>query len=85
MFANPTSLSSTNHSSTSCERQYRCFDDLSPRWPKIPLGADGVNLVNENNGGCMLLCHPEELPHQLGPISQVLLDQLRAHHTQEGG
>lgn len=33
----------------------------------------------------MLLCHPEELPHQLGPVSEVLLDQFRAHHAQEGG
>ena len=32
----------------------------------------------------MLLRHPEELSHQLGPITKVLLDQLGAHHPQEG-
>lgn len=43
---------------------------------ELPFGADGVDLVNENDGGRVFLCHPEELPHQLGPVSQVLLDQL---------
>lgn len=52
---------------------------------EIPFGANGVNLVNENDGGRVLLGYPEELSHQLGPVSQVLLDQLGAHHTQEGG
>lgn len=33
----------------------------------------------------MLLRHPEQLPHELGSVSEVFLDQLRADHTQEGG
>lgn len=50
-----------------------------------PLSSDGVNLVDENDGGRVFFCHPEELSNQLGPVPQVLLDELGAHHTQEGG
>lgn len=69
--------------STAC----RCPLCLTPlqKQLEIPFGANGVDLINENDGGCVLLGYPEELSHQLGPVSQVLLDQLRAHHTQEGG
>lgn len=34
--------------------------------------------TDEDDGGCLLVCHAEELAHQLGPIAQVLLDELRA-------
>lgn len=69
--------------STAC----RCTLCLTPlqKQLEIPFGANGVDLINENDGGRVLLGYPEELSHQLGPVSQVLLDQLRAHHTQEGG
>lgn len=32
----------------------------------------------------MLLRHPEQLSDELGPVTQVLLDELGAHHSQEG-
>lgn len=49
----------------------------------VPLGPDGVDLVDENDGGCVFLSHSEKLTHQFGSVAQVLLDQLRTHHTQE--
>lgn len=51
----------------------------------LPLCPDGVDLVDEDDGGRVLLGHPEQLSDQLGPVAQVLLDQLGAHHTQERG
>ena len=38
----------------------------------------------EDNGGRKLLSNPEKLPHKARPIAQVFLDELRAHHPQEG-
>lgn len=32
----------------------------------------------------MLLRHPEQLSDKLGPVTQVLLDELGPHHPQEG-
>lgn len=32
----------------------------------------------------MLLRHPEQLSDKLGPVTQVLLDELGPHHSQEG-
>lgn len=33
----------------------------------------------------MLLGDPEQLSDELGPVTQVLLDKLGPHHSQEGG
>ena len=49
----------------------------------LPFSPDGIDLIDEDDGGGVFLGHPEQLSDQLRPIPQVLLDQLRAHHTQE--
>ncbi|GIX62960.1 uncharacterized protein BcabD6B2_23950 [Babesia caballi] len=51
----------------------------------VPLRANGVDFVDEDDGRGVLLSDPEHLAHQLRPLAQVLLDQLRAHNTQERG
>ena len=45
----------------------------------IPLGANGVNLVNEDDAGAVLLGHTEQLPDKLGAVSKILLDQLTSN------
>lgn len=42
----------------------------------VPLGTDGIDLVDEDDGRRVLLGHTEQLPHQLRAVTQVLLDQL---------
>merc|ERR1719421_651036 len=42
----------------------------------VPFGADRIDLINEDNSGCVLLRHTEQLAHQLRSVSQVLLDEL---------
>mmetsp|Transcript_23005 Transcript_23005/g.47774 ORF Transcript_23005/g.47774 Transcript_23005/m.47774 type:complete len:345 (+) Transcript_23005:164-1198(+) len=49
----------------------------------ITLCGNGINLVNEDDGGSMLLRHTEHLAHELGTITEVLLDQLTANNTEE--
>mmetsp|Transcript_14690 Transcript_14690/g.41334 ORF Transcript_14690/g.41334 Transcript_14690/m.41334 type:complete len:292 (+) Transcript_14690:196-1071(+) len=49
----------------------------------VALRADCVNLVDEHNGGRQVIGDPEKLPHQLGPVSEVLLDELAAHDSEE--
>lgn len=41
-----------------------------------PLCADGIDLINEDNGRRVLLSHAEQLAHQLWAVAQVLLDEL---------
>lgn len=50
-----------------------------------PLGCDGIYLVNEDDGGGVLLGEPEHVPHHAGPLAQVFLDKLGSHHTDECG
>mmetsp|Transcript_25251 Transcript_25251/g.79226 ORF Transcript_25251/g.79226 Transcript_25251/m.79226 type:complete len:235 (+) Transcript_25251:651-1355(+) len=40
----------------------------------VALGTDGVNLVDEDDGGRVLVGHAEELSHELGAVAEVLLD-----------
>jgi hypothetical protein len=47
----------------------------------VPLGADGVDLIDEDNGRRVLGCDLEELAHEPGPVAQVLLDELAADDT----
>merc|ERR1712192_10410 len=51
----------------------------------VPFGADGVNLINEDDTWAVLICNSEQLAHQLRSISKILLDQLAANHSEEGG
>merc|ERR1719402_1060694 len=50
----------------------------------VPFSANGINFVDEDNTGTVLIGHPEQLSHQLGTVSEVLLDQLTSHHSEEG-
>ena len=57
--------------------QHRALDlALTPRSALVPLRADGIDLVDEHDGGRVLRRDLEELPHQPGTITQVLLDEL---------
>mmetsp|Transcript_385 Transcript_385/g.996 ORF Transcript_385/g.996 Transcript_385/m.996 type:complete len:285 (-) Transcript_385:792-1646(-) len=49
----------------------------------VALGAHGVDLVDEHDRRGELIRDPEELPHQLGAIPKVLLDELAPHHAEE--
>mmetsp|Transcript_25079 Transcript_25079/g.57367 ORF Transcript_25079/g.57367 Transcript_25079/m.57367 type:complete len:279 (+) Transcript_25079:280-1116(+) len=51
----------------------------------VPLGSHRVDLVDEDNRGCLLVCHAEELSDELWSVSEVLLDELGPRHSQEGG
>lgn len=43
------------------------------------------HLTYKHNARAELVRYSEQLPHQLWPITQVLLDEFAAHHTQERG
>ena len=55
----------------------------------VALGADGVQLVDEDDGslapllGDLLLRQVERVAHQLRPVAYVHLHQLRARQLQE--
>jgi hypothetical protein len=40
------------------------------------LGCNGVNLVDEDNGGRVVASKPEHIPHHPRPFSQILLHKL---------
>ena len=52
---------------------------MTPIHSHQPFSADSINLVDEDDTGTVLIGHPEQLPHQLGTVSEVLLDQLTSH------
>mmetsp|Transcript_25403 Transcript_25403/g.61188 ORF Transcript_25403/g.61188 Transcript_25403/m.61188 type:complete len:296 (-) Transcript_25403:1868-2755(-) len=68
------------------EKLEHCALDLPlpPRGRVVPFGTDRVDLVNEDNRRRALVRELEHLPHQLGAVPQVLLDELRTHNAQEG-
>ena len=41
----------------------------------IPFGANGINLVNEDNAGCMIFGSSEHFTNELGAVPKVFLDQ----------
>mmetsp|Transcript_19304 Transcript_19304/g.42066 ORF Transcript_19304/g.42066 Transcript_19304/m.42066 type:complete len:233 (+) Transcript_19304:116-814(+) len=45
--------------------------------------SDGVDLVHEDDGGCMLAGHHEELAHHAASLANVLLDQFTARYSDE--
>ena len=52
------------------ELQHGALDlPLTARVGVVTLGADGVDLIDEYDARCMLLCHSEQFPHQLGPVT----------------
>lgn len=51
----------------------------------LPLGADGIQLINEDDGWSFLLGQGKGIPDQLGTIPDKHLHQLGASQLQEGG
>ena len=51
----------------------------------LPLGANGIQLINEDDRWSFLLGQGEGIPDQLGTISDEHLHQLGASQLQEGG
>ncbi|GMT09450.1 hypothetical protein PFISCL1PPCAC_747, partial [Pristionchus fissidentatus] len=58
---------------------------FSSRVRIVSLGSYGVNLIDEHDGGRMLLSHTEQLTHHLGSVSEYLLDELGSDNSEEGG
>ena len=50
-----------------------------------PLGADGVQLVDEDDGRRLLLGEGEGVPHELGAVPDEHLHELRPRQLQEAG
>ena len=46
------------------------------------LGGDRVDLIDEDDGGGVLLGQAEDIPHHAGPLAEVLLDKLATHHPE---
>ena len=47
------------------------------------LGSDGIDLIDEDDGGCVFLGQPEDVTHHAGALAQVLLHKLGAYHADE--
>lgn len=47
------------------------------------LGGDGVNLIDEDDGGGVFLGQPEDVTHHPRTLTQILLNELRADHADE--
>mmetsp|Transcript_41039 Transcript_41039/g.49326 ORF Transcript_41039/g.49326 Transcript_41039/m.49326 type:complete len:282 (+) Transcript_41039:382-1227(+) len=49
-----------------------------------PAGTDGVDLVHKNDGGSRLSRHDEQFSYHPATLSDILLHQFRAAHSDEG-
>ena len=61
------------------------FEPEPNTFPDVPLGANGIQLVDEDDRRRLLLGQREGVSHQLGAVSDEHLDQLRPGKLQEGG
>lgn len=50
----------------------------------VPFCTNGVDLVNEDDTGCVLFCDTEELSDEFWTISEIFLNKFRSNNTQEG-
>ncbi len=50
-----------------------------------PLRGDGVDLVDEDDGGRVLLGEAEDVAHHARALAEVLLHELGPHYADEGG
>mmetsp|Transcript_23550 Transcript_23550/g.52208 ORF Transcript_23550/g.52208 Transcript_23550/m.52208 type:complete len:624 (-) Transcript_23550:392-2263(-) len=50
----------------------------------VPFASDGIDLVDKDDRGAEIVGDPEELPHELRTVTQVLLDKLRPNDAQKG-
>ena len=51
----------------------------------VTFGANGINFIDEDNGRGHVSGRAENITNKLGTLARVLLNQFRAHQTQEGG
>lgn len=49
-----------------------------------PLGSNGVDLIDEDDGRRVLAGQAEDISYHTRALPQVLLHKLRAYHTNEG-
>ena len=62
------------------EFQHRPLDlPLPPTVTVVPLGPHGINLVDEDDAGAVLVSNTEELPDQFRTITKILLDEFTAN------
>ena len=52
---------------------------LPPTVTVVPLGPHGINLVDEDDAGAVLVSNTEELPDQFRTITKILLDEFTAN------
>jgi len=57
---------------------------ISARVRIVSLCRDGVDLVDENDRGGVLLRHPENITYEAGSLTKEFLDKLRANHANDG-
>mmetsp|Transcript_58747 Transcript_58747/g.128610 ORF Transcript_58747/g.128610 Transcript_58747/m.128610 type:complete len:270 (+) Transcript_58747:359-1168(+) len=50
----------------------------------IPLCGNCIDLIDENDGWSVFLCDSEHFSHQLGPFSQIFLDQFTSDNSEKG-
>mmetsp|Transcript_5185 Transcript_5185/g.12263 ORF Transcript_5185/g.12263 Transcript_5185/m.12263 type:complete len:323 (+) Transcript_5185:370-1338(+) len=56
---------------------------ITPGFPILSLGPDGIDLIHEDNGWSMLTRHHEQLSDHSASLSDVLLDKLRPRDADE--
>lgn len=67
------------------EQQKEADDTKLPYGISSYLGGDSVNLINEDDGGCVLPGHAENISDHARALAQIFLHELGAHHSDEGG
>ena len=64
--------------------EHRALDLAVARELRVEaLGADGVDLVDEDDAGALLFGESERVAHELGAVADKHLDQLRARQLEE--
>lgn len=53
-----------------------CWVSLTPCLGIKSLGGNGIDLIYEDDGGCILLGQAEHVPDHAGALTQVLLYKL---------
>lgn len=51
----------------------------------LPFRPNSINFINKDNGWCVFFSDSKQFPNELGAVAQVLLNEFRADHSQEGG
>lgn len=48
----------------------------------VPIAS---NFINKDDGWCVFFSDSKQFPNEFGPVTQVLLNEFRANHSQESG